>query len=89
MSEIYVNGKWILLDKNGTFVEDYDPLNPFISKMYRPTAGYFVFAKGVDIWDYSGKVENFTHDKMIFFSDHIYCFEDLFYTVRYDWAPKK
>ena len=89
MSEVYVNGKWILLDNNGTYVAAYDPLNPFISKMYRPTAGYFVFAKGVDIWDYSGKEEDFTHKNMLFFSDNIYCFEDLFFTVSYDWAPKE
>lgn len=87
MSEVYVNGKWILLDNNGTYVAEYDPLNPFISKMYRSTAGYFVFAKGVDIWDYSGKEEDFTHENMLFFSDNIYCFEDLFFTVSYEWAP--
>jgi len=89
MSEIYVEGKWILLDNNCTYVEDYNPLDPFISKMYRPTAGFFVFAKGVDIWDYSGKDEDFTHDNMIFFSDNIYCFEEMFYTESYDWAPKE
>jgi hypothetical protein len=89
MSEVYVGGKWILLDNNCTCVEDYNPLNPFISEMNRPSAGYFVFAKGVDIWDYSGKDENFTHENMIFFSDNIYCFEDLFYSVSYNWAPKE
>lgn len=85
MSEIFVEGKWILLDNNCTYVEDYDPLNPFISKMHRPTAGYFVFAKGVDIWEYSGKDDSFTHDNLIFFSDNIYCFEELFNTVSYNW----
>jgi hypothetical protein len=68
-------------------VEDYDPLNPFISKMYRPNAGYFVFGKGIDIWAYTGGNENFTGENLIFFSDNIYCFEDLFYTVSYDWEP--
>jgi len=87
MSEIYVGGKWILLDNNCTYIEDYDPTNPFISKMHRPTAGYFVFAKGVDIWEYSGKGEDFTYDNMIFFSDNIYCFEGMFYTVSYSWKP--
>jgi len=85
MSEIYVEGKWILLDNNCTYIEDYNPMNPFISKMHQPTAGYFVFAKGLDIWDYSGKDESFTHDHLIFFSDNIYCFEDLLYTVSYNW----
>lgn len=88
MSEIYVGGKWILLDNNCTYIEDYDPMNPFISNMYSPSSGYFVFAKGVDIWDYNGKDESFTHDNMIFFSDNIYCFEEMFFTVNYSWNPK-
>jgi len=87
MSEVYVEDKWILLDNNGTYIEEYDFTNPFISKMYRSTAGYFVFAKGIDIWDYNGKDDSFTHDKMVFFSDNIYCFEEMFYTVSYSWKP--
>ena len=87
MSEILVENKWILLDNNGTYVEEYNYNNPFISKMYRPTAGYFVFAKGVDTWDYSDRDESFTHDHMIFFSENIYCYEEMFYTVQYDWKP--
>lgn len=87
MSEIYVEDKWILLDNNATYIEEYDSTNPFISKMYRPTAGYFVFAKGVDIWDYTGKDDSFTHDNMIFFSDNVYCFEEMFFTVSYNWKP--
>ena len=87
MSEIYVEDKWILLDNNGTYIEEYDCTNPFISKMYRTNTGYFVFAKGVDIWDYSGKDESFTNDNMLFFSENIYCFEKMFYTVSYNWKP--
>lgn len=87
MSEIFVEDKWILLDNNCTYIEEYDCNNPFISKMYRPTAGYFVFAKGVDIWDYTGKDESFTYDNMVFFSDNIYCFETMFNTVTYTWKP--
>ena len=87
MSEIYVEGKWVLLDNNGTYIEEYDFTNPFISKMNRPTAGYFVFAKGVDIWDYNGKDDSFTHDNMVFFSDNIYCFEEMFFTLSYSWKP--
>ncbi len=87
MSEIFVENKWILLDNNGTYIEEYDCTNPFISKMYRPGAGYFVFAKGVDIWDYNGKDDSFTDNNMLFFSDNIYCFEEMFYTVSYDWKP--
>ena len=85
MSEIYINDKWILLDNNCTYVEDYDYLNPFISTMSPLPDDYFVFAKGVDIWDYTGHDENFTHNKMLNFSDKVECYEELFYTVTYIW----
>ena len=87
MSEVFVEDKWILLDNNGTYIEEYDCHNPFISKMYRSNTGYFVFAKGVDIWDYNGKDDSFTYENMVFFSDNIYCFEEMFYTVSYSWKP--
>ena len=45
MSEIFVEKKWILLDNNCTYVEEYDPLNPFISAMNSPQDDYFVYAK--------------------------------------------
>lgn len=86
MSEIRVEGKWILLDNDGTYVEEYDSDDPFISTRF-PSKGLFVFAKGVDTWDYSGKDENFTYDKLIFFSDNIYCFEEMFNTSDYEWKP--
>jgi len=86
MSEIFVEGKWILLDNDGTYVEEYDCTDPFISTRF-PSKGLFVFAKGLDTWDYSGKDESFTHNKLIFFSDNIYCFEEMFNTVDYDWKP--
>ena len=86
MSEIYVNGKWILLDNNCSYVEEYDYLNPYISQLHNPENGYFVFAKGVDIWDYSGRVESFTHEKMVEFSNNVHCYEELFYTVTYSWG---
>ena len=89
MTEIFIEDKWILLDNNCTYVEEYDFMDPFISKMYRPTAGYFVFAKGVDIWDYSAKDDSFTYDNLIFFSENIYCFEEMFNTVSYSWKPKE
>ena len=85
LSEIYVEDKWILLDNNCTYVEEYDFEDPFISKMSRPTNGYFVFAKGVDIWDYNGKDDSFTNDNLVFFAENIYCFEDMFNTVSYSW----
>lgn len=86
MSEIYVEGKWILLDNNCTYVEEYNPLNPFIPEAYAYSKGYFVFAKGVDTWDYSGKDDSFTFDQLIFFSDNIYCFEHMFNTISYNWS---
>jgi hypothetical protein len=87
MSEIYVDERWILLDNNGTYVLEYDPLNPYIPVEDHPTDAYFTFAKGVDIWDYGGKDENFTGDKLEFFAENIYCFEPLFNTVSYSWGP--
>ena len=61
MSEIFVENKWILLDNDGTYVEEYDYSDPFISTKH-PSSGLFVFAKGLDTWDYSGKGDTFTHN---------------------------
>lgn len=85
MTEIYLNGNWILLDNNCTYVEDYDQMNPFIHTMGSNPDDYFVFAKGIDFWDYSSRRENFTHAKMLNFSDNVYCFEELFNTITYTW----
>lgn len=85
MSEIYVESRWILLDNNCTYVEEYDVMNPFIPSLKYSADSYFVFAKGVDTWDYSAMEDSFTHDKLIFFSTHIYCFEKMFNTVSYIW----
>ena len=85
MSEIYVENNWILLDNNGFWVKDYDPLNPFIPQLHYPPEAYFVFAKGIDTWDYSNKDDSFTGENLIFFAENICCFEDLFNTVSYHW----
>jgi hypothetical protein len=84
MSEIHLEGRWILLDNDGTYVEEYDYSDPFISTRF-PSKGLFVYAKGLDTWDYSNKEEGFTHEQMIFYSDNIYCFEGMLNTVDYDW----
>jgi hypothetical protein len=84
MSEILVEGKWILLDNDGTYVEEYDYDDPFISTRVI-SMGLFVIAKGMDTWDYSDKDESFTHRKLVFFSDNIYCYEGMFNTVHYIW----
>jgi len=86
MSEIYVENRWILLDNNCTYVKGYDQTNPFIPSLYNSNDSYFVFAKGIDTWDYSEKDESFTIDNMIFFSENIYCFEKMFNTVSYYWS---
>jgi len=86
MSEIYVDDKWILLDNNCTYVEEYDFSDPYIPMMNQPSNGYFVFAKGIDIWDYTSRDESFTHDHLIFFAENIYCFEEMFNTLRYAWS---
>ena len=87
MSEIYVENKWILLDNNCTYVEEYDQMNPFISATNpMETTGYFVFAKGIDIWDYNARDDAFTHDNMVSFAENIFCFENMFKTVNYNWS---
>jgi hypothetical protein len=86
MSEIFVADKWILLDNDGTYVEDYVYDDPFISTRF-PSKGLFVIAKGIDTWEYSHGKENFTHEKLIFFSDNIYCYEAMLNTVDYIWKP--
>ena len=85
MSEVYVDNKWILLDNNCTYVSEYDCTNPFISMEYSNQGGLFVFAKGVDIWDYRGGNDLLTDEKLLDFSNNIHCYEDLFYTVDYEW----
>jgi hypothetical protein len=86
MSEIFVEDTWILLDNNGTWAYDYDPLNPFIPRINYPPDAWFVFAKGIDTWDYSQKEASFTHENLMLFAENIYCFEDLFHTVHYTWS---
>jgi len=85
MSEVFINGQWILLDNNCTYVNEYDYANPYISVMNSNEKGLFVFAKGVDIWDYRGNDDSFTYEKMIDFSNNIQCYEDIFFTVEYEW----
>ena len=85
MSEVYINNKWILLDNNCTYVDDYDYTNPYISVMSPNQGDLFVFAKGVDIWDYRGDDDSFTQDKLLDFSYNIHCYEYLFYTAHYVW----
>ncbi|HOP02856.1 MAG TPA: hypothetical protein PL017_05160 [Tenuifilaceae bacterium] len=85
MSEIFLNGSWILLDNNCTYVDEYQYDNPYISVQNPDEKGLFVFAKGVDIWDYRNGNDNFTYDKMIDFSANLSCYDELFYTVTYTW----
>lgn len=85
MSEIYVQGEWILLDNNGSLVKDYDPLDPFISMQNWNPDDYFVYAKGLDTWDYSGQVDNFTQSRMVEFTENLVCYEDMFFTNNYTW----
>ena len=85
MSEVYINNKWVLFDNDGSHVEDYDCTNPYISGNNHFEWGFFIFAKGVDIWDYKGSDETFTDDALLHFSSNIHCYEDFFYTTDYKW----
>jgi len=84
MCEVYVQGKWVLVDNNGTYIEDYDPLNPYLNTA--DGVGYFAYAKGVDTWEYTSRDASFTHNQMIFLAENVNCFEDMFETVVYDWS---
>ena len=90
MTEVYVSDKWILLDNDGTYIEDYDCMNPFISTTTKgypySKQGLFVYAKGIDTWDYTDMQELFTDNMMINFANNIGCFEDKFNSVNYDWG---
>ena len=67
MSEVYVNGEWILLNNNGTYVSDMnlkirssDAMN---DNLY--PQGLFVYAKGKDSWGYGVRRETDTRNKII------------------------
>ncbi len=87
MSEVYVNGQWILLNNNGTFVSGYKPENPFIDAMNKNLypQGLFVYAKGKDSWDYGVRRESDMKRKITDFANNIICFESLFDSVSYIW----
>ena len=90
MTEVYVSDKWILPDNNCTYVVNYDCMNPFISMKdlnydyYKQ--GMFIYAKGIDMWDYGVFDESDTHEKMINFAENIVCFRDKFDSVNYTWS---
>ena len=48
--EIYVEGKWILLDStSGHYIEDYDFNDPVLH-IHKKRGGFFVYQKGLDQW---------------------------------------
>ena len=52
MVELFVQGKWILLDDWGGYCTSYDPHNPYIIRRYGNSKDEgFVIAKGLDAWD--------------------------------------
>lgn len=83
MTEVYVADKWILLDNNGSYVEEYQCLNPYISTMNDQVL--FTYAKGIDIWGYGVNDETDTHAKMIYFAENISCFKEWVGSVKYTW----
>ena len=89
MTEVYISDKWILLDNDGSYIEYYDSMNPFISTTTKGypynQQGLFVYAKGIDTWDYTDMQESFTDSMMINFANNIGCFEEKFNSVNYDW----
>jgi hypothetical protein len=48
--EIYVKGRWILMDSTtGQWIEDYDFNDPVLH-IHKKRGGYFVYQKGLDHW---------------------------------------
>lgn len=48
--EIYVKGRWILMDSTtGQYIEDYDYNDPVLH-IHKERGGYFVYQKGLDHW---------------------------------------
>lgn len=87
MTEVYVEDRWILLDNNCTYVEDYNSMNSFIPTASQESSqGLFTYAKGIDIWNYGVKDESDTHGMMINFANNIGCFEEHFNTENYSWT---
>lgn len=72
LSEIYVNGRWILLDTNGKYIDNYDPYNPYIPSDNPVTSpsplGLFVMRKGIDTWGYGVTYSDKIRDLMIEFA---------------------
>lgn len=90
MTEVFVEGKWILLDNTCKYVEDYDPYQPFIWLPGYPSDanfenGLFVLAKGVDMWDYGIFNVRDVNERMIYFANNIKCFKNQFNTNTYVW----
>ena len=89
MTEVFVEGQWILVDNDGTHVLDYDEINPFISSQNSGHSGeekgLFVIAKGKDSWDYNVYSEYETHKLMEGFAWETWCFKDWFDSVNYTW----
>ena len=85
MTEVYVDGSWILLDNNGAFVRDYQQDNPFISPYNMDSEGLFTLAKGLDSWDYGVEDPSDTHAMMERFSTNMHCLEMYFDSVTYAW----
>lgn len=59
--EIFVNGKWILVDStNNWYTESgYDPSNPYIPiNVGSESEGMYVLRKGLDTWDYGIRSNN-------------------------------
>jgi hypothetical protein len=84
MVEAYVEDQWILVENNGTYVDNYDPYNPYISYHYQ-SDGLLTYAKGLDMWDYGVYSNTDTHNKMIATAGIVDCFEEYIGSNNYNW----
>lgn len=85
MTEVYINQHWILLDNNGQYVDNYDPLNPYIYWKGADSEGLLVIAKGVDTWEYYERLNAETDQLMFKYAFKLPCFEEYFNTTNYSW----
>ena len=84
MVEAFVEDQWILVENNGTYVDNYDPYNPYIFYHYQ-SDGLLTYAKGLDMWDYGVYSNTDTHNKMIATAGIVDCFQEYIGSNNYNW----
>lgn len=90
MTEVCIQGQWMLLDNNGAIVQVYEYDTPFIdtrtSTLSQPAPeGLFAIGKGLDHWDYGVTGSWDTHELMVGYSMYDDCLESYTEDLDYLW----